>query len=488
MLDLRNQGIKLKNNKFNQHFTSDNISIFMANSISIPSERKRITLLDPGAGNGVLSIALVKQIIRKYGNIKNIKIVAYEIDPNLIIDLTRNYSEIKEHALSFFGVKINYQIINKNYLYCLNDPIYADIAIINPPYGKIKKDSSVSKFLRGNMLSSTNYYSSFIEVAVNHMKTKGQLVAIIPRSFMNGKYFKIFRNNIFNYNTLKRIHLFESRYLFEKVIQENVIIHIVKEKPKLDSSVEVSYSYDDSFESIKLLSKNIHEIVDKENQNIIRIFNNDGDYLIRNLIEAHGYNLSELNIQVSTGPVVDFRDAKNSIYLEPGQGRIPYIFSDHITNGDEFISWPKDIAKKGNYLSVSGNIISKLRPLGNYVIVKRFSPKEAKHRVHAAVVPEEIKHDYVAFDNKLNYFHSNKTGLDKNLAMGLSLYLNSSLVEIYLSQITGSTQINSSDLEFLKYPSKEELREIGEQWINLRFGYSQLNINKVVSSSLKSWH
>ena len=129
-----------------------------------------------------------------------------------------------------------------------------------------------------------------------------------------------------------------------------------------------------------------------------------------------------------------------------------------------------------------------MRPLGNYVIVKRFSPKEAKHRVHAAVVPEDIKHDYVAFDNKLNYFHSNKTGLDKNLAMGLSLYLNSSLVEIYLSQITGSTQINSSDLEFLKYPSKEELREIGEQWINLRFGYSQLNINKVVSSSLKSWH
>ena len=80
MLDLRNQGVKLKNNKFNQHFTSDNISIFMANSISIPSERKRITLLDPGAGNGVLSIALVKQIIRKYGNIKNIKIVDTKAD------------------------------------------------------------------------------------------------------------------------------------------------------------------------------------------------------------------------------------------------------------------------------------------------------------------------------------------------------------------------------------------------------------------------
>lgn len=40
MLDLRNQGVKLKNNKFNQHFTSDNISIFMANSISIPQNEK----------------------------------------------------------------------------------------------------------------------------------------------------------------------------------------------------------------------------------------------------------------------------------------------------------------------------------------------------------------------------------------------------------------------------------------------------------------
>ncbi len=68
-------------------------------------------------------------------------------------------------------------------------------------------------------------------------------------------------------------------------------------------------------------------------------------------------------------------------------------------------------------------------------------------------------HQYIAFDNKLNYFHIEKGGLNENLALGLNLYLNSSMVEIYISQITGSTQINSSDLELLKYPSIQNLKQ-----------------------------
>lgn len=478
-----------KKNIYNQHFTSENISKFMSSLIDIPSNRKRITILDPGAGNGILSIMLVRHIVQYYKNISNVKVIAYEIDPQLVEELKANLKELKDEILIKYKVKVSFEIQNKNYLYSIEDEIKADLTIINPPYGKIKKNSPVSNFLRGYGLSSTNYYSSFIEVALRHTKNKGEIVFIVPRSFMNGKYFKLFRSNVFNHTTLARVHIFESRYLFDKVTQENVIVKLKKTKPNMKSTVDISHSQDDNINSNHMITRSITEIIDFDNSNIIRAFRSEVDHAIRNLIDSKGYTLSELKqLQVSTGPVVDFRDAINSVRMEYQSKSIPYIFQDHISENNENVSWPKSNAKKGNFLIVSDKVATKIRSKGSYVVVKRFSPKESKHRVHAAVVSNLGNYDYVAFDNKLNYFHIDKKGMDENVALGLSLYLNSSLVEVYISQITGSTQINSSDLEILKYPSIKELESIGQIWKELNLNYSQININKVIATCLRSWH
>lgn len=460
----------------------------MASLIDIPLDRKRLTILDPGAGEGALCIMLVNHIVNHFEELSSIKIIAYEIDVLLVKELEEKLTDLKQRIFDSHGVKISFKVRNENYLYSLNDKVRADVAIINPPYGKIKKGSPVSIFLKNNGLSSTNYYSSFIEVALRHTKNSGEVISIVPRSFMNGKYFVQFRNNVFNNNKLIRIHIFESRYLFSKVIQENVVIKIKKSVPNRKDSIDISHSYDDNIAPMSILTRNITEVIDFDNANIIRAFRDDAENTIRKLIDNNGNTLANLgNLQVSTGPVVDFRDAKNFIYIEYQTEAIPYIFQDHIVENQESIYWPKKNAKKGNFLIVTSKTERKIRPNGYYVVVKRFSPKESRHRVHAAVVSKMNGHQYIAFDNKLNYFHIEKGGLNENLALGLNLYLNSSMVEIYISQITGSTQINSSDLELLKYPSISELETIGETWKKKGLNFSQININKVISSCLKDW-
>lgn len=94
------------------------------------------------------------------------------------------------------------------------------------------------------------------------------------------------------------------------------------------------------------------------------------------------------------------------------------------------------------------------------------SSKEEQKRIVAAVYDsQQISRTKVAFDNKVNYYHINNMGLNnRELAKGLSLYLNSSLVDFYFRTFSGSTQVNVSDLKVLRYPSIEQLEILGESY------------------------
>ena len=99
---------------------------------------------------------------------------------------------------------------------------------------------------------------------------------------------------------------------------------------------------------------------------------------------------------------------------------------------------------------------------GYYVLVKRFSSKEQKRRVMAAVYdPSKIDTPFVSFENHLNYYHRQGKGLPEKLAKGLALYLNSSVVDEYFRLFSGHTQVNATDLRKLPYPTQEQLLSLG---------------------------
>lgn len=83
-------------------------------------------------------------------------------------------------------------------------------------------------------------------------------------------------------------------------------------------------------------------------------------------------------------------------------------------------------------------------------------------------LPEEL----IGFENKLNVFHADKAGFDKNLAKGIYIYLNSSLVDRYYRTFGGHTQVNATDLKSLNYPPVETLRLMGK---NMKHNFMQQN-------------
>ncbi|MEJ7713502.1 MAG: hypothetical protein WKF84_27575 [Pyrinomonadaceae bacterium] len=64
-------------------------------------------------------------------------------------------------------------------------------AILNPPYRKINSSSDTRLYLRAVGIETSNLYTAFLALTTRLLTSGGQLVAITPRSFCNGSYFRL---------------------------------------------------------------------------------------------------------------------------------------------------------------------------------------------------------------------------------------------------------------------------------------------------------
>jgi len=140
---------------------------------------------------------------------------------------------------------------------------------------------------------------------------------------------------------------------------------------------------------------------------------------------------------------------------------VPLLYPHHFSNGA--LVWPKS-HKKPNALQLTQNIKKWLMPRGHYVLVKRFSAKEERRRLVAYYLPyEALDAAYIGFENHWNVFHFDKHGMDEDTARGLSTFLNSTVLDEHFRVFSGHTQVNATDLRNMRYPSRDQLRELGQR-------------------------
>ena len=97
------------------------------------------------------------------------------------------------------------------------------------------------------------------------------------------------------------------------------------------------------------------------------------------------------------------------------------------------------------------------------------------------VDPGVFKENAIGFENHLNVFHSRKKGIDRDVALGLSVFLNSTAVDDYFRRFSGHTQVNATDLRQLRYPELRELEKLG-QWIQTQRNVTQEMIDQQVEA------
>lgn len=439
-----------------QFLTPSSVAKFMASLFDPPQGRVR--LLEAGAGVGTL-IASFLEVVKP----SDVTVTAYEIDPLLVTYLSSNLGQYTDEIRKSGG-RIETQVLAEDFIIDASLKVakgerFYSHAILNPPYKKMHSQSIHKKRLSALGLEHVNLYTAFVSLALAQLEPEGQLVAIIPRSFCNGPYYKPFRKFILGRASIVRIHLFESRtqaFKDDEVLQENIIIHLVRGGKQ--GSVVVSKSSDQGLADLQSREFLFEKIVKPSDpESMIYVPQLDRAATLGDSVHIES-TLQDIDIQVSTGPIVDFR-VKDYLRKDSEEGSVPLLYPVHF-NGTE-VDWPV-VSKKPNAIMIAPETRSMLWPTGFYTLVRRFSSKEERQRIVARVVnPESLPSALIGLENHLNVFHNQKCGLEADIAYGLAAYLNSSIVDRYFRSFNGHTQVNATDLKRLRYPSRQALIEIG---------------------------
>ncbi len=473
-----------------QFLTPAPIARLMASMLK--EAHNEVHLLDPGAGVGTLFTAAVAEFCRRAVRPQSIRVTAYEIDTTLAEYLPDAF-RFCEAACQRAGIRFTAELVQADFLACAADLLAGDLftapsgarftcALLNPPYRKIKSDSEARRLLRRIGIETSNLYTGFMTATMKLLAAGGEMVAITPRSFANGRYFRPFRRLFLQEMALLRLHVFESRqqaFRDDEVLQENVIVHGAKGGPRAERVLITSSSGPDDHMPLSRVLDYERVVRPGDPEYFIHITPDDVGEQVAARIAAFEATLPDLGLTVSTGRVVDFR-VRPFLRTEPGVGTAPLIWPTHFLRGH--IAWPKE-GRKPNAIADVDRIRDQLVPNEPYVLVRRFSAKEERRRVVAAVYdPGCILAERVGFENHLNYYHRNGGGLDLPLARGLAAFLNSTLVDVYVRQFNGHTQVNATDLRGLRYPKVEQLRALGRR-VGAEF-YPQENLDELMDQEL----
>lgn len=443
-----------------QFLTPANVARFMA-SLFPASILRNCRLLDAGAGVGALSCAFLDRWVAGDFGFGAVEVVAYEIDGNLRDHLARHLDGYK-NVISQIIVGDYIELATAGSLFTARQPSGYTHAILNPPYKKINSNSAHRLALRRVGIETVNLYSSFVALAITQAAPGGQIVAIIPRSFCNGPYYRPFRDFILKHTAIRHMHLFESRskaFKDDEVLQENLIIRL--ERDGNQGPVTVSTSTDDTFTDLVTHEYSFERIVLPDDpERFIHVPTSPGKNTLE-LYPAIRCTLADLGIKVSTGPVVDFR-LKEHLRDMPSEGNVPLLYPGHFSCSGT--TWPIKDMKKPNAIERNADTEKWLYPNGFYCVVRRFSSKEEKRRIVASVVEPSAFGNIpvLGFENHLNLFHEGKRGLPEALARGLAVFLNTTAVDENFRRFNGHTQVNATDLRLMKYPDRETLIKFGE--------------------------
>jgi len=458
-----------------QVFTPPTIARYMAGLFSNVAQHYR--LLDPGAGTGVLTAAFCERVLSASSPV-HLSAHLFEFDSSVVPLLTQNMERC-QHVLEEAGHTFDYVIDERDFVVetatSLDGqqtfiehslPGSFDGVIMNPPYLKVRKDSEYARLMNRIVHGQPNLYAFFMALAAQFLKEQGELVAITPRSFCNGLYFRSFRRWFFERMVLRHIHLFESRtdtFRGSGVLQESIITRSQRSQhpaARINVTTSLGQELCDNQTRFDIPTE---EVLDNTSGNlVIRIPSDLEDLGIMRTIESLPHNFEETGLRISTGPVVMFRATNHLLNTDDAANAVPLL---HPHNVKPFESvWP--LSKNGKPMAVRMCEESRrlLIPVRNYVLLKRFSAKEEKRRLTAGCyLARESTHTFIGLENHLNYVYHSDRELSVNETFGVAAFFNSELVDRYFRMISGNTQVNATEIRTMSFPEMETIARIGKR-------------------------
>lgn len=461
---------KKQRKAYGQFFTGRETAQFMASLFTMPADGDEISILDPGAGSGVLSAALIERL-QLVPKLQKVCLTCYETDENIIPLLRSNLEWICGQSI----VPIEYQIVSDNYILSQAleynhmiganpAPVKFDMVIGNPPYMKIAKEAPEAKSMPDICYGAPNLYFLFAGMSLFNTREYGELVYIIPRSWTSGAYFKKFRQEFLQAGALEHIHLFVSRdkvFEQESVLQETIIIKVRKTFVK-PQRVHITTTQTSGDFSDKTEFDVLYETVVSGKDSYVYLITNEQEIDVLNQLNQWNDTLPSIGLKMKTGLTVDFRN-REALRNMPGNGAVPLFFAQHIQDGK--VIFP--VGKEHEYLATKQPGL--LQQNTNYLFIKRFTAKEERRRLQCGIYLAKRNPTYtkISTQNKINFICGMRE-LSECVVYGLYVLFNSTLYDCYYRILNGSTQVNSTEINSMPVPPMSIIEAMGKDLLRVK--------------------
>jgi adenine-specific DNA-methyltransferase len=479
-----------------QFFTPPAIAAFMA--AQFPEVPSTARILDPGAGVGILTAAVCDRVLAQSGP-RRVHATLYENDAAVLPYLTETMEECERH-LTAHGHDFTFTICGESFILHNENAVRPqqslftsaqdrrfDLVIMNPPYFKLNRGDPQVAVMEPIVHGQPNVYALFMAMGAALLDEGGQMVAITPRSYCSGPYFRSFRQWFFARMQPRSIHVFGSRteaFQEDDVLQENIIL-TCERTAAYPKTVRVTRSEGRAVAGgVDASEIPYSQVIDNRHQQaIIRIPEHGADSDIVRHVEGWSGTFSGLGFSISTGPVVSFR-ARHALrdVSGPSQAVAPLLWLHNVRPFS--VTWPLAARGKAQGIEVSDRTANILLPAKNYILLRRFSAKEERRRMTAGLLfASSVPHDRLGIENHLNYVYRKGGELSEDEMFGLTGLFNSALIDRYFRSISGNTQVNATEIRTMPMPPLDRIVAIGRS-LKAQSTFQPLEVERIVLDEL----
>ena len=474
--------VKTDNIRLGRLFTKADTARLMANFCSL-TEKHTVRVLDPGAGTGILTAALLERICQS-PNLREVDLVCYENDVTYLPMLKYNLDKIRRRVRKLYGVKLVVNILEENYIlsgresYTINlfreNADYFDYVIMNPPSALMPSDSPEALAIKDLFGGSVDLCYLFLAMAASALAKDGELVTLIPTVFSTSPQMAKLRHFLFSENTLVHMHLF-CQPKAGKPLKKEMVLHLSHRAPTPQDNVTITVSSDSGTPAkTELLPPQPLSTVLRGQDKTMLLLKDPGEIQVMRYMQSLSCSFATYGLRMKTGLTLPSR-YKDHLYDTHVPGTIPLIYPAAVREGR--VQFPQKI--KGQFLMPV--IPSLAHKNHNMLLIHRIPAKSEKRRLVCGVYlsSQMPGQKFISTHNKLNYIDRTKGEIDPPFLFGLYAFLSSAICDTYIRLISKSSQVNAKELSDLPLPKPDVLRRIGSQLISVRV-YTPQYCDKVI--------
>ncbi len=485
--------VKEENVRLGRYFTKKELAAFMADMLTLP-EKERVLVLDPGAGTGILSAAVIERLA-KGGTVREIVLDCYETAEAFLPMLKDNLERIRKKCYHDYKVRVYYTVKEENYILAqgkmtpddprvaMLDKTYYDLIIMNPPRELMKSESAEYAVCRRLCSGETDLCYLFAASCAAALAPGGEAVLLLPVVFSTGAYLGKIRTYMFERAPLQRVHLFLNHAQSERLsddARKNMLL-LLRNEEENPATIRLTASYGDSVELADDREKPYGDVVRGEDKSLL-LLKGENDEEILQKVAAFPCTLSSLGLRMKTGLTLQTRHPA-LLRDVPGDGAVPLIHPNSIQLGQ--VAFPHPAVKNQYLLPEVPSLLQKNK---NMLFIKRVPAKSDKKTLVCGVyLASNIPYArFISTHNKLNYIDFvDDREMDFNMVYGLYVVLNSTLYGKYYQILSKSKQINTSEFADMPMPSANALRAMGAKLIMSRI-FSEKNCDALLNAQIKS--